>query len=255
MKMFSLEDEIAVVTGGASGLGLATVQAMLECEVKKVVIVGRPSSEEKIRKVITELDERACYICHDVTDTDGTPGLVQKVEELCGGPATVLVNNAGIHLKKPALETTVPEFQKVLDVHLLASFALTRAFAPAMVEREHGSIVFITSMAAIYGLPQVVAYSAAKSALAGITKQLATELSPQGVRVNSIAPGFISTPMMHAAVDNDPERKAKILARTPSQKFGKSEDIGYAAVYLASPAARFVTGTQLVVDGGISIGF
>jgi gluconate 5-dehydrogenase len=110
-------------------------------------------------------------------------------------------------------------------------------------------------MAAIYGLPQVVAYSASKSALAGITRQLATEFSPAGVRVNSIAPGFISTPMMHAAVDSDPERKAKILGRTPSQAFGRPEDIGYAVVYLASPAARFVTGTQLVVDGGISVGF
>jgi gluconate 5-dehydrogenase len=175
--------------------------------------------------------------------------------KLAGAAATVLVNNAGIHLKKPALETTVAEFQKVLDVHLLGSFGLTRAFGPAMVERGHGTIIFITSMSAIYGLPQVTAYSAAKSALAGITRQLATELSPAGVRVNAIAPGFISTPMMHAAVDSDPERKAKILGRTPSQQFGAAEDIGYAVVYLASPAARFVTGTQLVVDGGISIGF
>jgi gluconate 5-dehydrogenase len=253
--MFSLEKERCVVTGGGSGLGLAAAHAMLKCEAEKVVIVGRPASKEKMRQAASDLGDRACYICHDVTDLDGSMGLAEQVKALCGGPATVLVNNAGIHLKKPALETSVPEFQKVLDVHLLASFALTRAFAPAMVEREHGSIIFITSMAAIYGLPQVVAYSAAKSALAGITRQLATELSPHNVRVNSIAPGFISTPMMHAAVDKDPERKAKILGRTPSQQFGTPEDIGNAVVYLASPAARFVTGTQLVVDGGISIGF
>lgn len=255
MNRFSLKNEIAVVTGGASGLGLAIVEAMLACEVRKVVIVGRPASEEKMKKIVAGLGERACCISHDVTDREKTPELVKTVQELCDGTATVLVNNAGIHLKKPALETAITEFQNVLDVHLLASFDLTRAFAPAMVERRHGSIIFITSMTAIYGIPQVVAYSAAKSALAGMTKQLATELSPHDVRVNAIAPGFISSPMMHAAVDNDPDRKARILGRTPMQRFGKGEDIGYAAVYLSSPAAAFITGAQLVVDGGISIGF
>ena len=124
-----------------------------------------------------------------------------------------------------------------------------------MIERRSGSILFITSMAAIFGIPQVVAYTAAKSACTGMVRALATELSPHGVRVNAIAPGWIETDMTRKAMDGDPERRRKILGRTPMGRFGETDDIGQAAVFLCSPAAKFITGVVLPVDGGASIGF
>ena len=124
-----------------------------------------------------------------------------------------------------------------------------------MVERKHGTILFTASMASLIGIPLVVAYSAAKSAHLGMVRTLASELSPHGVRVNAIAPGWIETEMSRKAFAGDPARAQKVLGRTPANRFGVPSDVGWAAVYLASPAARFVTGVVLPVDGGVSIGF
>ena len=124
-----------------------------------------------------------------------------------------------------------------------------------MVERGRGNILFISLLAALMALPNVAAYSTAKAAQLGMNRTLAVEWSPKGVRVNTIAPGFIDTEMMCRAVEPDPRRKTKILSRSPMGDFGAVEDIGWAAVYLVSPAAKFVTGTCLVVDGGFSIAF
>jgi gluconate 5-dehydrogenase len=129
------------------------------------------------------------------------------------------------------------------------------AVGPGMLQRRRGSIVFTASMASLFGIPLVVAYSAAKSAYLGMVRTLATELSPGGVRVNAIAPGWIDSPMLRQALSNDPPRQQKIISRTPMGRFGDADDIGWAAVYLSSPAAKFVTGAVLPVDGGASIGF
>jgi NAD(P)-dependent dehydrogenase (short-subunit alcohol dehydrogenase family) len=124
-----------------------------------------------------------------------------------------------------------------------------------MLEKGSGSIVNISSMAAQYGIPQVIAYTAAKSAIEGITRAMATELSPRGIRVNCVAPGFIITAMSGTALDEDPERKNKVLSRTPMGKLGDVDDVAAAILYLASDAAKFVTGVVLPVDGGNAIGF
>lgn len=124
-----------------------------------------------------------------------------------------------------------------------------------MIERKRGSIINITSMAAMYGIPKVAAYSASKTGVLGLTRALAADFSPHGIRVNAIAPGFIESPMHHEAFNSDPERKRRVLERTPMEKFGLPEDVAYAAVYLASDASGFITGIQLPVDGGNSIGF
>jgi gluconate 5-dehydrogenase len=124
-----------------------------------------------------------------------------------------------------------------------------------MVERRAGSVLFTASMASFMGLPQIVAYSAAKSAYLGVVRTLATEWGPSNVRVNAIAPGWIASDMLDKALSGDSARKARILGRTPLARFGEPEDIGWAAVYLCSPAAKFVTGTVLPVDGGASESF
>ncbi|MCC6123818.1 MAG: SDR family oxidoreductase [Pirellulales bacterium] len=248
---FRLDTELALITGGGSGLGLAMARCMADAGAR-VVLAGR--REEVLRQAVESIGPRAHYICHDVTQLGEAPALVAKIQEQYG-PITVAINNAGIHLKKPAIETTEEEFLKVLTTHVLGSHAICRAVAPGMIERRGGSILFIASMASFIGVPNVVAYSAAKSAYVGMVRALASELSPLGVRVNAIAPGWILTDMARQALQNDPKREQKILSRTPMGTFGLAEDIGMAAVYLCSPAAKFITGAVLPVDGGASIGF
>jgi gluconate 5-dehydrogenase len=251
MSAFRLDGQIALITGGGTGLGLAMSRCLAEAGAK-VVLVGR--REEVLQEAAAVIGPNAGYEVFDVRELDEAPALVERVENNFG-PLSILVNNAGVHLKKPAIETTETEFMKVLETHLMGAFALTRAAGRGMLERKSGSILYIASMASMFGIPYVVAYSAAKSAYIGVVRALATEFSPHGVRVNAIAPGWIDSDMSRGALNRDPERKHRILSRTPMGCLGESNDIGYAAVYLCSPAAKFVTGTVLPVDGGVSIGF
>jgi NAD(P)-dependent dehydrogenase (short-subunit alcohol dehydrogenase family) len=172
------------------------------------------------------------------------------------GRIDVLVNNAGVNMKKEFTEVTDEEFQKVILTNLTAVFSLSREVVKCMLDKGiRGSIINISSMASQYGIPKVIAYTASKSAIEGMTRAMAVELSPKGVRVNCIAPGFIATDMSAKALNNDPERKGKALGRTPMGELGQPSDIGDAAVFLASDAAKYITGVVLPVDGGNSIGF
>jgi NAD(P)-dependent dehydrogenase (short-subunit alcohol dehydrogenase family) len=248
---FQLDGELALITGGGSGLGLAIARCMAAAGAR-VVLTGR--NESRLKQAGAGLGPRAACLAHDVTSLDKAPRLVDEVTRLFG-PVTILVNNAGIYLKKPAVETTPEEFLTVLNTHVVGAHALTRAVLPGMIKRQWGSVLFTASMASFFGIPQLVAYSAAKSAYLGIVRTLATEVSKHNVRINAIAPGWIDSDMMRKALDGDPARRDRILARTPMGRFGDAEDIGWAAVYLCSPAARFITGIVLPVDGGVSIGF
>jgi gluconate 5-dehydrogenase len=218
----------------------------------KVVLVGR--REEPLKEACAEIGGGALYEICDVTDFGAAEKMVGQVRERAGD-VTILVNNAGIHLKKWAVETTAEEFNAVLQTHVVAAHNLSRAMLPRMIEKKHGNVLFTASMASLFGIPQVLAYSAAKSAYLGIVRGLATEVSGLGVRVNAIAPGWIESPMLKKAMAGDEKRAAKILGRTPMGRFGQAEDIGWAAVYLCSEAAKFVTGVILPVDGGVSVGF
>jgi gluconate 5-dehydrogenase len=249
---FRLDGEVALITGGGSGLGLGMARCLADAGAR-VVLVGR--REEVLREAAASIGAAAGHVVHDVTQLDRAGELVEQAQAVAKAPLTILINNAGNHLKKPAVETTPEEFQTVLDTHVLAAHALTRAALPGMLERRHGNILFTASMSSLMGIPYVVAYSAAKSAHLGMVRSLAVELSGRGVRVNGIAPGWIESDILRRAVMSDPERKAKILGRTPMGCFGRPEDIGQAAVFLCSPAARFITGVVLPVDGGASIGF
>jgi gluconate 5-dehydrogenase len=248
---FSLSGQVALITGGGTGLGEA-IAAGLHRAGARVVIVGRREAE--LVRSAERIGPGATYLVHDLTQVAAAEGLIARISAEVG-PIDCLVNNAGIHLKKPALDTSVDEFQQVLTTHVLGAHALTRAVAPGMIERRGGTILFIASMASLFGIPQVVAYSAAKSAYLGMVRTLATEWSPHRVRVNAIAPGWIETPMSSKALAGDPARRQKILGRTPMARLGQPEDVAWAAVYLAAPAGRFVTGVVLPIDGGASIGF
>jgi len=252
MEIFSLADDRAIVTGGGSGLGTAIAECLIAAGAR-VVICGR--RESALQRTCRRLGERTSYVVHDVTDVAQSDRLVAAAARENGGPATILINNAGIHLRKPALEETPEECRQLFDTHVLGALALARAVAPGMIEQGRGSMVFVTSMAALFGIPGVTAYSAAKSALLGLVRTLAVEWSPHGVRVNAVAPGWIETAMSHRVLEADPQRRDRVLQRTPLGRFGQPSDVGWAAVYLCSPQAQFVTGQQLVVDGGVSVGF
>lgn len=250
-KAFSLEGELALITGGGTGLGFAMARCFVQAGAR-VVITGR--REDVLAQAVQELGPNTTYRVFDVTDTAHAVSFVEDLNRELG-PVTILVNNAGRHCKKPMLDVTQEDLLAVLDVHLLGAFALTKAVVPAMLERGKGSILFISSMSAYLGMTQVSAYGAAKSAVLGLVKTLSGDLADKGIRVNAIAPGFIDTPMFRKAVETDIPRQQKIIGHTPMGCYGDPMDIGWAAVYLASPAARFVTGVCLPVDGGCSIGF
>jgi NAD(P)-dependent dehydrogenase (short-subunit alcohol dehydrogenase family) len=249
--VFSLQGEHALITGGGSGIGLAIAHAM-HAAGARVVLVGR--REPELAAAVKAIGEGASYVVQDITQFALAGALVERIARE-HGPITCLVNNAGIHLKKPAIETTPEEFQSVLGTHIFGAHALSCAVAPGMIERKHGSIIFMASMASLFGIPLVVAYAAAKSAMIGMIRTMATELSSHNVRVNAIAPGWIDTAMSRKAFAGDPTRRSKIISRTPMARLGEPSDVGWAAVYLASPAAKFVTGSILPIDGGVAMGF
>jgi NAD(P)-dependent dehydrogenase (short-subunit alcohol dehydrogenase family) len=246
-----LEGKIALITGGGSGIGFDIAQCMALAGAT-VIITGR--REHALQEATAALGETVHYIVNDVTELESLEGLAESIENTYG-PIDILVNNAGINMKKPALEVTDADFNRIVHTNLNAVFALTRACAKRMIERRSGSILMISSMAAYYGIDRVVAYAASKSGVEGMVKVLASEFSKFNVRVNAIAPGFIETNMMKTAMSSDPDRMNKALNRTPMGKFGKPEDIGRAAVFLASEAAGYITGVSLPVDGGNSVGF
>jgi len=248
---FDLSGQSALITGGGTGLGLGMACCLVAAGAK-VVLVGRRRLE--LDKAVAALGKNAFALAGDVTKLESAPALVEQAEKLAG-PLTVLINNAGVHLKKPATETSDAEFAGVLQTHVFGAFALTREAGRRMIERRNGCVLFTASMLAFMGIPRVVAYATAKAAYVGLVRTLATEWGPYNVRVNAIAPGWVASDMLNQALDRDPARKKRILERTPMARFGDPEDIGWAAVYLASPAAKFVTGVVLPVDGGAAIGF
>ncbi len=243
--------KVAIVTGGGSGLGFAISKAFTQNNIT-TIIVG--SDEEKLRTAKEQLGENCFYKTCDLSNLPTVPALIENIISEFGR-IDILVNNAGINMKKIFTEVTDEDFQKVITTNICAVFSISREVVKNMLPRNSGCIINISSMAAQYGLPKVIAYSASKTAIDGMTRAMATELSPNGIRVNAIAPGFIYSDMTAKALDSDPERKAKVFSRTPMGHMGQPEDIGAAALYLASDGAKYVTGVVLPVDGGNSIGF
>lgn len=243
--------KIAIVTGGGSGLGFAIAQKFIENGIT-TIISGRDG--QKLNNAKKILGENCHAVTFDLNDLSLIPSFVQSILKKFG-QIDILVNNAGINMKKDFIDVTDEEFHQVLSTNLLAVFALSREVVKHMLQKKAGSIINISSMAAHYGLPKVIAYSASKTAIEGMTRAMAVELSPKGIRVNAIAPGFIYSDMTDKSLNNDPERKGKVFSRTPMGIMGQPEDIGNAALYLAGDAAKFVTGVVLPVDGGNSIGF
>ena len=247
----NLQERVAIVTGGGSGLGFAIAEKFTRNGIR-TILVGRDG--EKLDQARAQFGANAFAMPCDLSQLASIPTLVQDVIHRFGR-IDILVNNAGIYLKKDFTTVTDEEFQTILTTNLCAVFALSREVVKQMLERGSGNIIHISSMAAQFGMPKVIAYSASKSAIDGITRAMAVELSPRGIRVNAIAPGFIYTALTEKSLNADPERKAKAIGRTPMGYMGQAADVAEAALFLASDAAKYITGVILPVDGGSSIGF
>lgn len=243
--------KVAIVTGGGSGLGLAIAEKFTQNGIQ-TIIVGR--DEKKLMAAKDQLGTNCFYKCCDLTNLPAIPALIDNIVAEFG-QIDILVNNAGINMKKEFTEVTDEEFQRIVTTNLCSVFAISREVVKQMLLQKNGNIINISSMAAQYGLPKVIAYSASKTAIDGMTRAMAVELSPKGIRVNAIAPGFIYSAMTDTALNSDPERKAKVFGRTPMGIMGQADDIGEAALFLAGDAAKYITGVVLPVDGGNSIGF
>lgn len=245
-----MSTKTAIVTGGNSGLGFATAKKLCENGIT-TFIIGR--SKEKTEEACKEIGKNAIPVLYDLNDIAGIPAMIKSLTK--NGPIDILVNNAGINLKKEFLEVSDEDFLSIIHTNLLSVFAVSKAVVKNMKQNKGGNIINISSMASQYGIPKVIAYSASKGAIESMTRAMAVELAPFGIRVNCIAPGFIKTKMSAKALDNDPERKNKVLSRTPMGILGEPSDIADAVYYFASNESKFTTGTILPVDGGNSIGF
>jgi NAD(P)-dependent dehydrogenase (short-subunit alcohol dehydrogenase family) len=241
----------AIITGGSSGIGLAIAGKFVKAGIR-TIIIGRDAN--KLAAAGEQLGDDCHPITRDLNNLPSLPGLVKEVIARFG-PIDILVNNAGINMKKDFQDVTDEDFDFILHTNLRSVFTLSREVVKTMLPRRKGIIINISSMASQYGIPKVIAYTASKAAIEGMTRAMAVELSPEGILVNCIAPGFIATEMSAKALNGDPERKQKVLARTPLGRLGDPGDIGDAALFLASDQASYLTGVVLPVDGGNSIGF
>jgi NAD(P)-dependent dehydrogenase (short-subunit alcohol dehydrogenase family) len=246
-----MNQKFAIVTGGASGLGLAITKKLVN-EGVKTLMIGR--NEDQLKSVSTTLGELCVFRVFDLQKLKDIPALIASIIEEFGN-IDILVNNAGINMKKPFVEVTDEDFNNVIQTNLSAVFSISREVVKGMIHAGKGNIINISSMAAQYGIPKVIAYSAAKTGIEGMTRAMATELSPLGIRVNCVAPGFIKTDMSAKALDSDPERKSKVFGRTPMGRMGEPEDIAEAVYFFSSENSKYITGAIMPVDGGNSIGF
>jgi 2-deoxy-D-gluconate 3-dehydrogenase len=249
-KMFDLSGEVAVVTGGNGGIGRGIALGLADAGAA-VAILAR--NEGKNRTVLAELERMgvpAIAIPLDVTRRDDLRPAMEEVERKLG-PISILVNNAGIAIMGSALNFSAEDWDRVIETNLNSCFFLSQIAAQSMVARKHGKIINIASEYSRFGAQGLIPYAAAKGAIVQTTKTMAIELAPHNIQVNAILPGWIETDMT-MVVQSGPLFE-EIIARTPAGRFGKPEEMAGAAVFLASHASDFVTGSIVYVDGGYAI--
>jgi len=246
---FDLTGRLAVVTGARRGIGLGMATALAAAGADVVGVSARLEADGgDVGRAVEALGREFLGLRADFADRTAVLALAER---LCGldRPVDILVNNAGTIARAPAVDYPDAEWDRVLEVDLTSQFVLARRIGADMVHRGHGKIIFTASLLSFQGGINVAAYTAAKSAIAGLTKALANEWAPRGVNVNAIAPGYIATDNTRALQD-DADRSRSILDRIPAGRWGRPDDLGGATVFLASPASNYVHGTVLPVDGG-----
>ncbi|MEN9662735.1 MAG: hypothetical protein RL324_1684 [Verrucomicrobiota bacterium] len=247
LDSFRLDGRTAIITGASRGLGAAMATALAEAGAD-VVLVSRTRNAE-LEKSIAALGRRVLGVMADVGQPAAAAQIMREARAAFGG-ADILVNNAGIIRRAPFLEFSAADWSDVMDVNLGGAFRLGQAFAGALVaDKARGSVINVASLLSFQGGIRVASYTAAKSALLGLTRLMANELAGQGIKVNALVPGYMVTDNT-AALRADPVRSAEILRRIPAARWGTPEDLKAAVVFLASSASDYMHGSTLAVDGG-----
>ena len=247
-SLLSLDGKIAVVVGGTSGLGQAISLGLADAGADVVATARRMEQVESTAAAVEALEKRTLRVSSDVASRASLENLLDQTLKAFG-KVDILVNCAGKIKRAPTLTFAEEEWADILDTNLTGTLRACQIFGKYMLDREYGRIINIASLNTFVALSQVAAYAASKAAVASLTRSLAVEWSQKGVLVNAIAPGVFRTALNSDLLDNTPRGK-ELLMRTPMGRFGKTEEVVGAAVYLASDAASFVTGQVLTVDGG-----
>ena len=245
--MFDLTGKTALVTGATGGIGGSIARAF-HAQGAHVVLSG--TRQEALDALKAELGDRVSTAAANLSDSASVDGLVAKAEEAAGLPLDILVANAGITRDGLMLRMKDEDWEQVIKVNLESYFRLSRAALKGMMKRRHGRIIGITSVVGVTGNPGQANYAASKAGMIGFSKALAQEVASRNVTVNTVAPGFIASPMTDSL--NDAQREA-ILGKIPAGRLGSGDDVAAACVYLASDAGAYVTGQTLHVNGGMAM--
>jgi 2-deoxy-D-gluconate 3-dehydrogenase len=245
-ELFDVRGKTALVTGARKGIGFAIASALAEHGANLIVVSSQQTDNDELSKVAAKSGVTYTTFTCDFRSRQDTLDLIEKIKEI---KIDILINNAGLANRAEALDHSDDLWDQTIEIDLTAPFILSRDIGKGMAQRGYGKIIFIASMWTFLGGKNVISYTAAKTALAGLTRGLSNELLPMGITVNAIAPGFIETDITQA-VRNDAERSAWITSRIPKGRWGQPADLAGAALFLSAPASDYVSGVVLAVDGG-----
>jgi 2-deoxy-D-gluconate 3-dehydrogenase len=245
-ELFDVRGKTALVTGARKGIGFAIASALAEHGANLIVVSSQQTDNDELSKVAAKSGVTYTTFACDFRSRQDTLDLIEKIKEI---KIDILINNAGLANRAEALDHNDDLWDQTIEIDLTAPFILSREIGKGMARRGYGKIIFIASMWTFLGGKNVISYTAAKTALAGLTRGLSNELLPMGITVNAIAPGFIETDITQA-VRNDAERTTWITSRIPKGRWGQPSDLAGAALFLSAPASDYVSGVVLAVDGG-----
>jgi NAD(P)-dependent dehydrogenase (short-subunit alcohol dehydrogenase family) len=249
--MTRVDGKTAIVTGGARGIGRAVAQMLADEGARVAVTDVDDDAGTKTADLITDAGGEAIFLEHDVTSEEDWKRVVRDVTDTFG-VADVLVNNAGIYHIEPVAETSVEDWKALMDVNVTGVFLGLKHCTPPMAEQGRGSVINLSSVAGLVGVSGHTCYGASKGAVRIMTKDAAMELAEAGVRVNSVHPAYIDTEMADYGAEAQDATKEELDAMHPIGHMGEPEDVAYAVLYLASEESKFMTGSELVLDGGFT---
>jgi 2-deoxy-D-gluconate 3-dehydrogenase len=252
MSLFDLRGRVALVTGGNGGIGLGMARGMAEAGAAIAVAGRNTAKSEAAAAELAKLGVKTAVLNVDVASEASCRKMIEDAAKALGR-IDILVNNAGINIRKPADQMALAEWKQVIDVNLTSAFICSHAVYPKMKEVGGGKIINIGSMLSIFGAPFAPAYGASKGGIVQLTKSLATTWAKDNIQVNAVLPGWIDTELTKKARAEVSGLNAMVLMRTPAKRWGTPEDHAGVAVFLASKASDFVTGTSIPVDGGYSV--